>query len=476
MSYTLLLADDSVTTHRVMELTFAGQGVRVLSVADGEQALERLRSMRPDILLAEVALPRVDGYQLADYVRRTPALAGVPVLLLTGAFDVVDEQRVRECGAVGTIVKPFEPQVVIKRVKELLGISPKTEPAPVSGRLVTSAQPPPQRPPAGPRGVGPPRPPVSVAQPWDELRQQSGLASDNAHVEGSPGGTPDYLDQLDEAFDSLDKQLSGSSGRRTSARPPAQAPEQHPPTATPPLPQQPPRPQVTAPLEDLSKEPPVFEIDHEWFGDTPASHEPPTPVAPATPAAPVAPVAPVHRTEPGAPGAPVAPDSPAAPVHRTEPGAPVAPPAPAAPVHRTEPGAPVAPPAPAAPVYRTEPGAPVAPLAPVAPVAPPAPAAPVHRTEPGAPVAPDAPSAPVHVADAFEALFAQEQGVTPPPPPRATLAISDDVVERIAERVAERLSEGVLLDTVTQIVTPVAERLVREEIARIRAKAEAKRG
>jgi hypothetical protein len=75
------------------------------------------------------------------------------------------------------------------------------------------------------------------------------------------------------------------------------------------------------------------------------------------------------------------------------------------------------------------------------------------------------------VADAFESLLAAEQG-TPPPRPATAAGVSDVVVDRIATRVAERLSEGVFIDIVTQIVTAVAERLVREEIARIRAKVE----
>jgi hypothetical protein len=79
-----------------------------------------------------------------------------------------------------------------------------------------------------------------------------------------------------------------------------------------------------------------------------------------------------------------------------------------------------------------------------------------------------------NVADAFEALLAAEQTPAPPPEPLPQEAsLSDDVVDRIASRVAERLSEGVFMDMVSQIVRSVAERLVREEIARIRAKAEA---
>ena len=106
--YTLLLADDSVTTQRVLELTFAEHGVRVVGVTDGAQALERLKSEQIDIVLADIGLAKVNGYDLAARITQQPQLASVPVLLLTGAFDIVDEDRVRQSGAAGTLVKPLE--------------------------------------------------------------------------------------------------------------------------------------------------------------------------------------------------------------------------------------------------------------------------------------------------------------------------------------------------------------------------------
>ncbi|MEO6222610.1 MAG: response regulator, partial [Vicinamibacterales bacterium] len=117
---TLLLADDSVTVQRVIELTFADEGVRVISVGDGESAIARIDQERPDIVLADVGMPGVDGYQVASHVKRSPASANVPVLLLTGAFEPIDEERARETGCDGVLVKPFEPRQLIKTVRELL--------------------------------------------------------------------------------------------------------------------------------------------------------------------------------------------------------------------------------------------------------------------------------------------------------------------------------------------------------------------
>jgi len=116
----LLLADDSVTIQRVIELTFADEDVKVVAVGDGKQAIERVQSERPDIVLADVGMPERDGYEVAAFIKGDPALAHIPVLLLTGAFEPIDEARARAVGCDGVLVKPFEPQMVISRVRDLL--------------------------------------------------------------------------------------------------------------------------------------------------------------------------------------------------------------------------------------------------------------------------------------------------------------------------------------------------------------------
>jgi len=116
----LLLADDSVTIQRVIELTFAEEDVQVLTAGDGEQAIARVQADRPDIVLADIGMPKRSGYDVAAFVKGQPELAHIPVLLLTGAFEPVDEGRAQAVGCDGVLVKPFEPQHVIARVRELL--------------------------------------------------------------------------------------------------------------------------------------------------------------------------------------------------------------------------------------------------------------------------------------------------------------------------------------------------------------------
>jgi CheY-like chemotaxis protein len=127
--YTLLLADDSVTIQRVIELTFADEDIDVVAVSDGDQAIARLNRSPPDIVLADIGMPGRNGYEVAQYIKQTPSLAHIPVVLLTGAFEPVDQVRAAEAGCDGVLAKPFEPQLVIGRVKELL-TRPRRAPSP----------------------------------------------------------------------------------------------------------------------------------------------------------------------------------------------------------------------------------------------------------------------------------------------------------------------------------------------------------
>jgi CheY-like chemotaxis protein len=120
MPKTLLLADDSVTIQRVIELTFAHEDVRVVSVSDGRRAVQWLEGEWPDVVLADVDVPELDGYELTRHIKNSPRLKDVPVLLLAGAFEPVDQERVRAIGCDGVLVKPFEPQQLVSRVKTLL--------------------------------------------------------------------------------------------------------------------------------------------------------------------------------------------------------------------------------------------------------------------------------------------------------------------------------------------------------------------
>ncbi|MCC7126386.1 MAG: response regulator, partial [Acidobacteria bacterium] len=165
---TLLLADDSVAIQRVMTLTFADQPVRLVVARDGQDAINRMATERPDLVLADTNMPCVDGYALARWVRQQPHLSAVPVLLLTGVTELVDEQRLHDSGANGVLEKPFEPSHVISRVKELLGM--KGAPPVASTRLVTSVEP---RVPARPATPAPPDAAPPPARPSGRLAAPS---------------------------------------------------------------------------------------------------------------------------------------------------------------------------------------------------------------------------------------------------------------------------------------------------------------
>ena len=172
MPNTLLLADDSVTIRRVIELTFADENMRVVSVSNGREALARIESAPPDIILADAGMPEVSGYDIAAFVKSRPALRHIPVVLLAGAFEPLDEARARKSGSDGVLVKPFEPQMVVARVRELL-----SQPRAAAAASIQSIQDP-------------------TALPARRTQAEGGTATD-----GLPDPLfDDSLDRLDAAF------------------------------------------------------------------------------------------------------------------------------------------------------------------------------------------------------------------------------------------------------------------------------------
>jgi CheY-like chemotaxis protein len=121
----LLLADDSITVQRVIALTFQGEGIEVIAVGDGDQAVAAIDRERPQIVLADLSMPGRDGYAVAEHVKRSPELArDTRVVLLTGAAEPVEEARSRALGIDGVLSKPFEPQVATALVRRLLAEPP----------------------------------------------------------------------------------------------------------------------------------------------------------------------------------------------------------------------------------------------------------------------------------------------------------------------------------------------------------------
>jgi CheY-like chemotaxis protein len=437
---TLLLADDSVTIQRVIELTFADEAINVVAVGDGDQAIERIDANPPDIVLVDVGMPGRNGYEVAQHIKQSPRLKHIPVLLLTGAFEPVDQAKATAAGCDGVLQKPFEPQLVIARVKELLGRGGESS-APAAPAVEKPA---PTVIPESSSIWGLPRAEPKATLPPAEQR---------AHLD-------DYFDQLDSAFQKL------------GGNPPAGEPK---------------APPAASPASEI--------ID--WFGGTPApsAQEPDLPLSttppqrerefddtPNTPA----PAMPGFVTEP-------APETVARFVSESAPEKParfVSEPAPetaarfvAEPASETAARF-VAEPAPEiVSRFMAEPAGDTAtkfvsePASEARSVSEPVrkPPTTATRDEPPSPSATLPP-----MADAFAAILAAEQHEpmpalgtgwqTPPPAPsNGGGPASEEAIEEITRRVLARLSDHVVRETVADAISSIAERLVRDEIERIKA-------
>lgn len=118
MRKSILLADDSATIRRVVEITFSDTDFHVETVASGAEALSRLDDLRPDLVLADVVMPEPTGYEICRRIKASDR--PVPVLLLAGTFEAFDHDEARACGADGCLLKPFESRTLLDRVTTLL--------------------------------------------------------------------------------------------------------------------------------------------------------------------------------------------------------------------------------------------------------------------------------------------------------------------------------------------------------------------
>src|SRR5436190_10464772 len=216
MPKTLLIADDSQTIQQAISMIFAGEDVKLVAARDGEAALQTAKQAKPDLILADVGMPKLSGYELCQKVRTDAALKDVPVLLLGGGTPI-DPAKAMAVGANGHMPKPFDSAKLIEHVKTILA-NPKAKPA------IAAAAPGPIRPAVAPaRPSGPPATPKPAVSPG-----AAGTTMVMARPP-APGGAPS-------------RPISTPNAVRPPAPPPPRPGTPPPPAARPSVP--PPRPPV----------------------------------------------------------------------------------------------------------------------------------------------------------------------------------------------------------------------------------------
>jgi CheY-like chemotaxis protein len=117
----ILVADDNSNVQKTVALALADLGVEVVAVNNGDAAIRKLADISPDLVLADIFMPVRNGYEVCEYVKKDSRFSHVPVVLLVGAFDPLDEREAQRVGADGILKKPFvPPDPLITMVKTLL--------------------------------------------------------------------------------------------------------------------------------------------------------------------------------------------------------------------------------------------------------------------------------------------------------------------------------------------------------------------
>ncbi|HEV2288465.1 MAG TPA: response regulator [Candidatus Acidoferrales bacterium] len=156
---TILVADDNSNIQKMVSLVFEEKGVRVVAVGNGEAACRKVPEVHPDLVLADVFMPVRNGYEVCEFVKHDPQFAGIPVVLLVGAFDPLDEKEAQRVGANGVLKKPFvPPEPLIAMVSSFLGNlePPAVEAPPTPTRMESPVMESPE--------IAPAPPPVRVSR------------------------------------------------------------------------------------------------------------------------------------------------------------------------------------------------------------------------------------------------------------------------------------------------------------------------
>lgn len=116
MAYKILVVDDEPMIVRLMEFILAQQGHEMLIAVNGEEALRQIRAHKPDLVLLDIMMPRLDGYEVARLLRADPETSGLAIIMLSAKAQTEDIRRGAEVGVDAYVTKPFSPEHLVQVV------------------------------------------------------------------------------------------------------------------------------------------------------------------------------------------------------------------------------------------------------------------------------------------------------------------------------------------------------------------------
>jgi two-component system alkaline phosphatase synthesis response regulator PhoP len=117
----ILVVDDEIYIVHILDFSLGMEGYEVLTALDGEQALEKARAEKPDLIVLDIMMPKLDGYETCKLLKAGDDTKNIPVILLSAKGRNVDQKIGFEVGADDYITKPFSPRKLVERINAILG-------------------------------------------------------------------------------------------------------------------------------------------------------------------------------------------------------------------------------------------------------------------------------------------------------------------------------------------------------------------
>jgi two-component system alkaline phosphatase synthesis response regulator PhoP len=117
----ILVVDDEIYIVHILDFSLGMEGYEVITALDGEQALEKARSEKPDLIVLDIMMPKLDGYETCKMLKAEAGTKDIPVILLSAKGRNVDQKIGFEVGADDYITKPFSPRKLVERINAILG-------------------------------------------------------------------------------------------------------------------------------------------------------------------------------------------------------------------------------------------------------------------------------------------------------------------------------------------------------------------
>ena len=120
---TILIADDEPYLIRSLSYVLQREGYHVESAVDGQEAMSKIETLRPDLVFLDLMLPRLDGFQICRRIKERPDLRSIYVIILTAKGQQEDRRKGLQAGADAFMTKPFSPKEIIDKLRQILGSS-----------------------------------------------------------------------------------------------------------------------------------------------------------------------------------------------------------------------------------------------------------------------------------------------------------------------------------------------------------------